>query len=333
MIKKSILAVLLLVTMSSTLVQAAPQSSRVKEQNDLELIQGLWQLESRKNSGIAKSDGIVKETTCQFDSRRMSMVEGDFEAIKADIEIFQESNPKRIVLTIAEGPVKGKQIEGIYKVIGNYLTICVSVGGPPPTSFSAPSGSTNEILNFRRDKEIELDASDDVWHNVELPGKVSVGMPTEAETRTGKVESGSGTLTTEFYTSASKELKFVCQVSVIDVEPMAAKKPSTIVAQIDLIVKDDFFGGSKIESHKVIQLHACDASEMTFTFGQDNVGKGVSRSIIVGQRVYVLTAMGRSDDSSLDKNVKRFFDSLNLMNQKRFPCWRKVSWCAGIKPD
>ena len=66
-------------------------------------------------------------------------------------EIDPTTDPKSSTDTINDGPHKGKQIRGIYRLDGDTLTSCVGpIDGPRPTKFTATPGSGQTLRVLRR---------------------------------------------------------------------------------------------------------------------------------------------------------------------------------------
>ena len=56
---------------------------------------------------------------------------------------------KKALFRMVEG--KNVRLEGIYKLNGDTLVVCISAQGQPE-KFESPKGSLDEVLTFRRDK-------------------------------------------------------------------------------------------------------------------------------------------------------------------------------------
>jgi uncharacterized protein (TIGR03067 family) len=72
--------------------------------------------------------------------------------IAAGLKLDPSKKPKAIDLSYTEGPSAGKTVKGIYKIDGDTLTICRALkeDDERPTEFSAPSGSSKMLFEFKR---------------------------------------------------------------------------------------------------------------------------------------------------------------------------------------
>lgn len=69
-------------------------------------------------------------------------------------EIDPASTPKKVTDTLENGPEKGEQVFGIYRLEGNTLTACAAaIGKERPEGFVSKPGSGHTPQVFRRVKE------------------------------------------------------------------------------------------------------------------------------------------------------------------------------------
>ena len=74
-------------------------------------------------------------------------------------DVDPTTDPRSTTDTITEGPDKGKQIRGIYRLEGDVLTSCVgAVGGPRPVEFARRRAAARSPAVFRRVKDADAKA-------------------------------------------------------------------------------------------------------------------------------------------------------------------------------
>lgn len=119
---------------------------------ELARFQGTWQLISAETEGKKAPEENVKQITVTIKGNTHTVRFGK-EVVAHDVsfEIDPSKSPKWTTDTLNEGPGKGKQIRGIYKLEGETLTSCVApVGKDRPTEFSAKPGTENTLRVFKR---------------------------------------------------------------------------------------------------------------------------------------------------------------------------------------
>lgn len=121
--------------------------------------QGTWQLLSAEKEGKKSPEETVKQITVTIKGNTHTVRFGDqVVAHNVSFEVDPSKNPKWTTDTITEGPDKGKQILGIYKLEGDTLTSCVApLGKDRPTEFSAKPGSNYTLRTFKRATKGEPD--------------------------------------------------------------------------------------------------------------------------------------------------------------------------------
>jgi uncharacterized protein (TIGR03067 family) len=132
---------------------SCPETGTADEaKEELAKLQGTWQLISAETDGTKAPDERVKKIQVIISGNRHSVRFGD-QVIAHDVsfEIDTSTSPKAVTDTLNEGPDKGKQIRGIYKLEGDVLTSCVAaVDKDRPVEFSAKQGSGHTLRMFHR---------------------------------------------------------------------------------------------------------------------------------------------------------------------------------------
>jgi uncharacterized protein (TIGR03067 family) len=117
--------------------------------------QGTWQLVSAESDGKKTPEDVVAKIRVIISGTTHSVRLGD-EVLAHDVGFVIDPTtvPKSTTDTINDGPNKGKQIRGIYRLEGDTLTSCVGpVDGPRPVEFTAKAGSGQTLRVFRREKK------------------------------------------------------------------------------------------------------------------------------------------------------------------------------------
>jgi|SRR5579864_19678 len=119
--------------------------------DELAKFQGTWQLVSAQSNGEAAPDERVKQIRVMITGNKHTVRFGE-QVIVHDVsfDIDPSQTPKQVTDTINEGPDKGKQILGIYKLDGATLTSCAAaIGKERPTEFAAKPGDGHTLRVFR----------------------------------------------------------------------------------------------------------------------------------------------------------------------------------------
>ena len=76
------------------------------------------------------------------------------DSLTATFKVDSSKSPKEIDLTPTTGENKGKTVKGIYKIAGDYLTICrgLTEKEARPTEFAAPVNSGLLLVTWKRSK-------------------------------------------------------------------------------------------------------------------------------------------------------------------------------------
>ena len=122
---------------------------------ELAKFQGAWQLVSAETDGKKTPEDVVAKIRVVISGKTHTVRFGD-EVLAHDVgfEVDPTASPRSTTDTINDGPDKGKEIRGIYRLEGDTLTSCVGpVGGPRPVEFTAKAGSGQTLRVFRRVKD------------------------------------------------------------------------------------------------------------------------------------------------------------------------------------
>jgi uncharacterized protein (TIGR03067 family) len=128
-------------------------------QKDQERLQGIWKATRVIVNGTEVPEDVLKGITVTIRGNEINTAfKGDDQDMnqKASFKLDPSKKPKQIDLVPADGPEKGKKLEGIYEIEGDTLRMAIA---PPigeskrPENFNAAEGSTAFVMTFQRAKK------------------------------------------------------------------------------------------------------------------------------------------------------------------------------------
>ncbi|MFO0954428.1 MAG: TIGR03067 domain-containing protein [Isosphaeraceae bacterium] len=124
---------------------------------EIEAFQGEWRLISVLSDGKYTPEDKLGDVRVIIKGSAHSVRFGDqFLHRDMPFTINPSARPKRTTDTIHEGPQKGKQIHGIYRLEGDTLVSCVAgIDKEAPKAFTAEPGSGHIVRVFRRVKNLD----------------------------------------------------------------------------------------------------------------------------------------------------------------------------------
>jgi uncharacterized protein (TIGR03067 family) len=138
---------LILVAAMATLA-AADDTSK----NDLDVLQGTWQMQSVTSDGKEAPAAEIAKTRFVIAGNKLTPMEGDRKGPEFTITVDATKKPATLDLK-GVGQNRG-EVHGIYRLDGDTLTIC---SAEPPTArpedFTSTAGSKVELLVLKRDKK------------------------------------------------------------------------------------------------------------------------------------------------------------------------------------
>lgn len=120
---------------------------------DLKALQGTWNIHA---ATLAARDHIE-----DFAGMKLVVKGSDYTITlpgnddKGAIKLDDAKSPKHIDLTTRkDGPFKGRNLAGIYKLDGDTVVLCLNSEKPErPAKFEAPAKTPLMLLTFKRDKK------------------------------------------------------------------------------------------------------------------------------------------------------------------------------------
>jgi uncharacterized protein (TIGR03067 family) len=119
-------------------------------------LQGTWKLKEITLDGKPFAAGEITGAIFTFagDVLVIDPAQQDnivFPKQKLRFAIRPDRKPKAIDTENLDGPDKGKEIAGIYKVVGDVLSICIATkGNNRPTDFTSREGSSRALYTLER---------------------------------------------------------------------------------------------------------------------------------------------------------------------------------------
>ena len=151
-------AVLLASTLSALAAEPPADQAVAKE---LKLLEGLWQVVHLGTEGREAPAEVLKPMRWQIRKNKITFIDPNVpkEQSTATFTIDLSKSPKRIDMTAAGGPDKGKVLEGIYELKEGRLTVCIrdqlAKDKGRPKKFDGGAGLG--LIKFKRieDKKVE----------------------------------------------------------------------------------------------------------------------------------------------------------------------------------
>ena len=118
-------------------------------------LEGQWSIVVAEKNG-QKAPADVLQLVLTISGNKLSLRHPDANVQGAERDFTFTLDPTKkphwIDLVKAEDPQKGDRGPGIYKLVGNELTICIPEGdnADRPTEFAAPEGSRLNLITFKK---------------------------------------------------------------------------------------------------------------------------------------------------------------------------------------
>lgn len=161
------------------LLLGAAEPANDDAQNDLNPLQGSWTMVLCFVNGEEIPADQVK-------TGELSVADNEYRpklgtaATSSTIKVDSSKTPKEIDFTYTSGPQKGKTVKGIYKIVGDDLTVCraLTERDDRPIDFAAPADSGRLLVVWKRSQtaggerikaiEQELKKFDATWRFVSI---------------------------------------------------------------------------------------------------------------------------------------------------------------------
>jgi uncharacterized protein (TIGR03067 family) len=302
------------VTLAALLAALAPhapalQQPQPRAKTDADLLQGKWLIVGLETGGKAEPERNYKGNTLTFTKDRATLREAGFPEIEFAYSLDPMKAPKAIDLT-----TRNATIHGIYKMEGDDLTLCLSVGGTRPTDFATRAGADTEMFALKRNYwEPYTDRT--FGYTVDFPGR-----PQE---RRRKADTPAGELTTTIRIARhdGERVSYLVSVTPLPGKPAAGITADVIDAVRDLLLSEVDAGAKATVDREQPLSGKGPANGKEFTVGLESPNsktKGTARVrlFVIGDRVYGLMAAG-TEEAVKAADVAKFWRSFGFPGGKK----------------
>jgi len=120
---------------------------------DLKKLQGEWSPTAIQINGEKAPDKKLARTKLVVKDDKFTALEDGEVSDESTVRLDPAKEPRAIDLAFTAGPDKDKSVQGIYKLDGDVLTVCVAEPGKDrPKEFASAEGSGHILLVFKRAK-------------------------------------------------------------------------------------------------------------------------------------------------------------------------------------
>ena len=138
--------------LAALLSAPAPAPSDAAKE-DLKKLQGEWAPTAIQINGEKAPDKKLARTKLVVKDDKFTALEDNEVSDESTARLDPAQDPKAVDLAFTAGPDKDKSVQGIYKLDGNVLTVCVAEPGKErPKELSSAEGSGQILLVFKRAK-------------------------------------------------------------------------------------------------------------------------------------------------------------------------------------
>jgi uncharacterized protein (TIGR03067 family) len=291
---------------------ATAQLPEPKKKSDQELIKGTWRVVALESGGKAQSEKAFSGNTFEFakmngqDTAILS--ERAYPQVKFNYSLDPNKSPKEINLA-----TKGNKALGIYKLDGDDLTICVSLGGARPVEFVTRAGGDTETFTLKRSRW-ERYSEKGLGFTIEFPGR-----PTEAKR---PLDGGAGQTTIRVLAIQSDQDGARYSVTIVPLNGALTGADAVRAldeAQKPFMVELGDDARTTIESQPKTPAGVSAARELTISRQAERSrdrGTMRVRLYVVGERLIALAVSG-TEESVQSSSVTRFWNSFRMPPEKR----------------
>jgi uncharacterized protein (TIGR03067 family) len=133
----------------------AGQKSELKlddtARKEMEKFQGTWELASAERDGQAVPAEMVKAMRLVVKGDTRTVLADGREQMKSTFVVDPRPSPQAIDVIPADGPLRGRVLQGIYAVEGETIKISLALGGERPKEFTGREGHLLQV--FKREKK------------------------------------------------------------------------------------------------------------------------------------------------------------------------------------
>jgi uncharacterized protein (TIGR03067 family) len=144
---------ILLLTVSIHLVA----DDKVKVSKELEPFQGMWSVEAITRNGVAVPEDQAQRLILVVNGNERLVKDGNEVKSKGTYTVDATKTPKQMDVTVADGPLAGKTLRGIYELKDNTFTLCLTLDGDNrPDDFTCKEGSNRLLQVFQKSTAVAV---------------------------------------------------------------------------------------------------------------------------------------------------------------------------------
>jgi len=282
---------------------------------DPELIRGSWWIVRLESGGKQQSDKGFKGNTLTFSKVKMVdtaiLSERPYQPVEFTFKLDPSQTPKTIDLM-----TRGNTAHGIYKLNGDDLTICMSLGGSRPTEFTTRAGGDTETFTLKRNRWERYSGLKELGFSIDFPGKPAE-TKREFDSSAGKVSATVLSVRSEMdrVSYSVMVVPMPGPLNAMDTEELLDSARKTLLSEIKDL-------NPKLELEpRSIQAPAGISAAREFTITTQltqSKDRGVMRVrlYVSGERLYALM-VGGPDEVARSQNVTWFWNSFRTPADKR----------------
>jgi len=289
--------------------QTTAQQPEPKKKTDLELLQGSWEIVGLEAGGKAEPAQNYRGNTFAFTRNKgtdVAILREGIYPLEFTFTLDPAKTPKAIDLT-----TKGNTARGIYKLDGDDLVVCVSIGGSQrPTEFATKAGGDTETFTLKRSKW-ERYSDKAFGFSVEFPGKPAESKRDETTTYT--------------FRSEMDRVSYAASVTPLPGRLDAKGAEAALdAAQQAAVAEAEKTAKAKVESEGKLNKPppgVWASREVTISMEMtESKDKGAMRvrMFVAADRLYTLTVTG-AEEGTKSPSAARFLGSFRPPNEKKDP--------------
>jgi uncharacterized protein (TIGR03067 family) len=291
---------------------ATAQQPEPKKKTDQELIKGTWRIVGLESGGKTQSEKGISGNTFEFSKVKgvdtVVLMERAYPPVEFAYSLDPTKSPKEINLA-----TKGNRALGIYKLEGDDLTICLSLGGSRPADFATRAGGDTETFTLKRNRW-ERYSEKGLGFSIEFPGR-----PTESK----RPPAGGTDQATLRVLSVQSELDgahYAVTIAPLSGTLTGADAERALdEAQKRLVAEHGDDSRTTIESQPKAPAGVSAARELTIVRQAERPrdrGATRVRLYVAGERLISLAISG-TEESVRSPNATRFWNSFRTPTDKR----------------
>jgi uncharacterized protein (TIGR03067 family) len=245
---------------------------------------GIWEVTALEAGGRPESDKNFRWTTFVFTRDKLILREGYNPPIEFAYQLNPDTVPKTIDLSI-----RGYTARGIYKLEGDELVLCLSMGGPRPVNFTTRGRNDTEMFTLRRS----------LWERFSEP---TLGFTVEApgswHRQTATLELPQGNAPVVLYQTEAPRERLRFTIGVVSLPARAnAKTLDTLFQQAQLFLQKPIGTHTITEETKLKASGSWPTRELTLRSPENKDTLMRARLLLIGDRLFMLAVSGPEENA------------------------------------